>query len=110
METYSAPLPDVFGALADPTRLAVVERLFKGAASVSELSRPFRIARPSFLKHLGVLERAGVVRSEKVGRVRTVHLAPEVLDAVEHWLRGHRALMEGRLDRLATFLDEEEKR
>lgn len=100
-------LPVVFGALADPTRLAVVERLVSGPASVSELAEPFDMAGPSFLKHLKVLEEAGVVASEKQGRVRTVRLAPDVLAWVEEWVKRHRLLWERRLDDLGTFLNEE---
>lgn len=104
---YYPRLSEVFGALADPTRLAVVERLVSGPASVSELSAPFDMAGPSFLKHMKVLEAAGVVTSEKVGRVRTVSLSPGALGSVEAWLRQHRHGWERRLDRLGTFLDQE---
>lgn len=107
MATHSAHLHQVFGALADPTRLAVVEQLVNGPASVSQLSRPFDMARPSFLKHLHVLESAGVVTSEKVGRVRTVSLSPEVLGWVEAWVHQHRRRWERRLDDLGTQLEQE---
>lgn len=108
MATFSQQLPVIFGALADPTRLAVVERLASGPASVSELSAPFDMAGPSFLKHLRVLEEAGVVSTEKTGRVRTVRLAPEALGWVETWLRQHRRAWERRLDDLGTFLAKED--
>ena len=107
MATFQTHLPTVFGALADPTRLAVVERLVAGPASVSELAAPFDMAGPSFLKHLKVLEEAGVVATEKTGRVRTVRLAPETLGWVETWVRQHRRTWERRLDDLGTFLNEE---
>lgn len=107
MTMFNPRLSEVFGALADPTRLAVVERLVSGPASVSELSAPFDMAGPSFLKHLKVLEAAGVVTSVKVGRVRTLSLAPEALGSVDEWLRRHRDGWERRLDRLGRFLDEE---
>ena len=107
MATFHAQLPIVFGALADPTRLAVVERLVAGPASVSELSEPFEMAAPSFLKHLRVLEEAGVVATEKKGRVRTVRLAPDALGWVETWVRQHRRGWERRLDDLGTFLKKE---
>lgn len=109
MAIYHAQLPNVFGALADPTRLAVVERLVSGPASVSELSEPFDMAGPSFLKHLRVLEEAGVVTSEKTGRVRTVRLAPDALAWVETWVRQHRRSWERRFDDLGTFLKEDEQ-
>mgnify|MGYP000388803762 CR=1 FL=1 len=104
MATYSSSLAEIFGALADPTRLAVVRKLSEGPASVSELSEPFDMARPSFLKHLRVLESAGVVTSQKKGRVRTVELAPQSLDLVEEWVLWHRRRAEARLDRLGDFL------
>jgi DNA-binding transcriptional ArsR family regulator len=107
MATFHAQLPNIFGALADPTRLAVVERLVSGPASVSELAEPFDMAGPSFLKHLKVLEEAGVVTSEKAGRVRTVRLAPDSLGWVESWVQQHRRTWERRLDNLGTFLKEE---
>jgi len=107
MATFQTHLPTIFGALADPTRLAVVERLVSGPASVSELAEPFDMAGPSFLKHLKVLEDAGMVASEKVGRVRTVRLAPDALGWVETWVRRHRRAWERRLDDLGTFLKED---
>jgi DNA-binding transcriptional ArsR family regulator len=97
-------LPTVFGALSDPTRLAVVERLVRGPASVSELAKPFKMAGPSFLKHLKVLEDAGLAHSEKQGRVRIVALRPDALRWVEEWVLRHRRLWERRLDDLGTFL------
>jgi DNA-binding transcriptional ArsR family regulator len=107
MAIFNAQLPTVFGALADPTRLAVVERLVDGPASVSDLAAPFAMAGPSFLKHLKVLEDAGMVTSEKVGRVRTVRLAPEALGWVEAWSRQHRHAWERRFDGLGNFLKED---
>jgi DNA-binding transcriptional ArsR family regulator len=107
MAIFQSQLPTIFGALADPTRLAVVEQLVSGPASVSELAQPFQMAGPSFLKHLKVLEEAGVIASEKRGRVRTVRLAPDALAWVETWVKRHRQLWERRLDDLGTFLNEE---
>lgn len=104
MANFDAQLPAIFGALSDPTRLAVVERLMRGPASVSELAKPFDMAGPSFLKHLRVLEEAGLARSEKKGRVRTVTLRPAALRWVEKWVERHRGLWERRLDDLGTFL------
>ena len=99
-----APQP-VFHALADPTRRLIVERLAKGAASVSELARPLAISLPAVLQHLGVLEASGLVRSEKVGRVRTCHIEPAALRTAEQWIVGRRADWEERLDRLGEYLD-----
>lgn len=107
MATQESPIHRVFGALSDPTRLAVVERLVNGPASVSQLSQPFAMARPTFLKHLQVLEGAGLVTSEKTGRVRTVSLSPDALDWVETWVHRHRLRWERRLDDVATLLDKE---
>lgn len=104
MATSKMNLPLLFGALADPTRLAVVERLVAGPASVSELAEPFDMAGPSFLKHLKVLEDAGIAHSRKKGRIRTVALRPEGLRAVEQWTLRHRQLWERRLDDLGSFL------
>lgn len=108
MATYHSELTSVFAALSDRTRLAVVERLVSGPASVSELSASFQMAGPSFLKHLRVLQDAGLITSVKKGRVRTVKLAPEPLTWVDDWLQSHRANLETRLDRLGTFLKEEQ--
>lgn len=109
MAIFHAQLSVVFGALADPARLAVIERLVAGPASVSELAKPFDMAGPSFLKHLRVLEQAGVVTSAKAGRVRTVRLAPEALGWVESWVRQHRRAWDRRLDDLGTFLKEDKQ-
>ena len=99
-------LTRVFQALADPTRLAVVERLSKGPAPTSEVAAPFKMAMPSFLQHLDVLTDCGLVRSSKKGRVRTYELAPDTLKAAEDWLSKQRALWARRLDQLDNFLNE----
>ena len=95
----------IFRALADPTRRAMVERLVKGPASVSELARPFDMALPSLVQHLGVLEAAGIVTSTKVGRVRTYQLAVGALGPAASWIEGQALPAERRLDRLGTYLD-----
>src|SRR5258708_8346142 len=97
-------LDGVFRALGDPTRRAVLSRLSAGADSVSELARPFDIALPYFTQHLDVLERCGLVRSRKVGRVRTYRLVPRPLKAAESWMAQQRALWERRLDQLDDYL------
>lgn len=101
MEKY---LHERFHALGDPTRLAVVERLMEGPASVSALAEPHPMALPAFTKHLGVLERAGLIRSEKNGRVRTCFIHPPAIRAIDQWLTERRAMWEGRLDRLAALV------
>jgi DNA-binding transcriptional ArsR family regulator len=97
-------LPAVFHALADPTRLAVVERLSVAPASASQLAEPFAMALPSFLQHMGVLERAGIVTSHKSGRVRTYQLAPGSLQLAASWLAEFRNHWERRLDQLEHLL------
>jgi DNA-binding transcriptional ArsR family regulator len=100
MPHYSRKLDQVFQALADPTRRAVLQRLSVGAASTLELARPFEMALPSFTQHLNMLEKFGLVKSKKSGRVRTYELAPKRLQAVEDWILDRRKLWERRLDQL----------
>lgn len=99
-----AALDHVFHALSDPTRRQIVELLGRGPTTTSDLARPFDMALPSFTQHLRVLERAGLVTSEKKGRVRTYRLAPEPLDRVDAWLAGQRALWTRRIDQLDALL------
>jgi DNA-binding transcriptional ArsR family regulator len=104
MAQYHAPLDDVFQALADPTRRAVLSRLGTGPATVSELARPFDMALPSFMKHIRLLEKSGWVRTRKVGRVRTCTIDETSFAAVDGWLAAQRDLWEGRTDRLENFV------
>ena len=97
----------MFQALADPTRRAMVERLSRGPASVSELARPFDMSLPAVVQHLQVLEASGLVRTEKVGRVRTCRIEPAALRTVEQWINARRASWERRLDRLGDMLAEQ---
>jgi DNA-binding transcriptional ArsR family regulator len=97
-------LVEVFKALADGTRLAVVERLSIEPASATVLARPFEMALPSFMQHLGVLERAGIVTSHKSGRSRVYQLAPEALLLASTWLAAFRTHWERRLDQLDEVL------
>lgn len=101
---YHDELDGVLRALADPTRRALVERLAKSPAVVSELARPFAMALPSLMQHLRVLESAGLVTSEKHGRVRTVSLRPGALDVVQLWLGEQRTPAEHQADRLGIHL------
>jgi DNA-binding transcriptional ArsR family regulator len=94
----------VFQALADPTRRAVIERLGRGPAATTELARPFAMALPSFTQHLAVLERSGLVRSHKQGRVRTYHLERRRLEVAERWMAAQRDTWERRLDQLDDYL------
>jgi DNA-binding transcriptional ArsR family regulator len=97
-------LDAVLRALADPTRRAVVERLVQSPAVVSELAAPFSMALPSLMQHLRVLEDAGLVTSEKYGRVRTVSLRPGALDILHVWLGEQRTPAERQADRLGIHL------
>jgi DNA-binding transcriptional ArsR family regulator len=104
MPNQSVQLNQVFQALGDPTRRAVLKRLRRGPMSTLELARPFRMALPSFTQHMGLLERSGLVKSTKSGRVRTYRLAPKRLQAAEHWMMEQRKFWERRLDQLDAYL------
>ena len=104
------PLLDlVFQALADPARRSMVERLSRGPASVSELAQPLAMSLPAVIQHLQVLESSGLVRSEKVGRVRTCTIEKTALGNAEQWIAGRRANWEHKLDLLGDFLAEQER-
>ncbi|WP_341944854.1 metalloregulator ArsR/SmtB family transcription factor [Microbacterium sp. LWH11-1.2] len=104
MPKYQDDVDAVLRALADPTRRAVVERLAKSPAVVSELAEPFAMALPSLMQHLRILEDAGVISSEKHGRVRTVTLRPGALDVLHLWLGDQRTPAEHQADRLGIHL------
>ena len=104
MPKYSA-LDRMFHALGDSSRRAMVERLARSPASVSELAQPFEMALPTVVQHLGVLETAGIVASAKVGRVRTFQLVPGALEPAADWISRQRLPAERRLDRLGTLLN-----
>lgn len=101
-----SPLDVAFHALADPTRRAMVERLSRGPASVSELARPFAMSLPAVMQHLALLEGSGLVVSEKIGRVRTCRIEPRALSLAEDWINARRTAWERRLDRLGDYLEE----
>lgn len=100
-------LDQLFHALSDGTRRAMVERLVRGPATVSDLARPFDMTLPAVVQHLAVLEAAGIVTSEKVGRVRTVQLAPDALTVAGEWIGQQRLPAERRLDRLGELLTQQ---
>jgi DNA-binding transcriptional ArsR family regulator len=104
MLNQGASIDRVFQALADPSRRSMVDRLCRGPASVSELARPFAMSLAAVVQHLQVLETSGLVRSEKVGRVRTCRIDPVALSVAERWISDRRATWEGRLDRLGAIL------
>jgi DNA-binding transcriptional ArsR family regulator len=97
-------LDRLFHALADPARRAMVERLTRGPAPVSELARPLPMSLPAAMQHLGVLESAGLVRSTKTGRVRMCAIEPQALNQIEQWVNARRIEWERRLDRLDDYL------
>ena len=103
-------LDGVFHALSDGSRRAMVERLGRGPATVSELAEPLDMTLAAVVQHLQVLEEAGLVRTKKVGRVRTCRLEPARLSAAETWINRRRAAWEQQLDRLGDFLDEQERK
>jgi DNA-binding transcriptional ArsR family regulator len=104
MTNNSDALDRVFHALADPTRRAMVARLCRGPASVSELAKPLSMALPTVLQHLQVLEASRLVRSEKAGRVRTCHLEPVAFSSIEQWIGRLRIVWEERLDRTEAYV------
>ncbi len=104
MAKQLAQLDHAFQALSDPTRRAVIQQLTAGDATVSKLAVPFKMALPSFMQHLDVLEKSGLVRSRKVGRVRIYQLVPKQLQLVEDWMAKQRAMWNSRLDRLDDYL------
>jgi DNA-binding transcriptional ArsR family regulator len=95
-----------FGALADSTRRVLVERLSRGQASVKDLARPIPVSLPTVLKHLAILERGGIVQSEKRGRVRTFRMAPNAFADMDRWVAGRKDSWNQALDRLGEFLGE----
>ena len=99
------PLDATFGALADPTRRAIVERLTRGEASVGELADPFDISLPAISKHLSVLEKAGLVARSKEGRVRHCRLIEEPMRDAFEWIATYGSFWEGQLDSLGRFLE-----
>lgn len=104
MAQYQEQLDGIFQALADPTRRAVLQRLGRGPASISDLAKPFDMALPSFMKHIHLLEGSGLIRTRKEGRVRTCAIDKKRFAAIDAWLSEQRALWEGRTDRLEQFV------
>jgi DNA-binding transcriptional ArsR family regulator len=105
MLKQSPGLDRVFHALADPNRRSIVERLSQGPASVSDLAEPLPMSLPAVVQHLHVLEESGLVRSRKVGRVRTCSIEVAALKPAERWMQQRRAGWERRLDRLGEYVD-----
>lgn len=104
MPNNKPQIEQLFHAMADPTRLAVLQQLSEAPSSVTELAKPFNMALPSFMQHLAVLEKNDLVKSSKKGRKRTYTLKPETLTIAEGWLEKRRLQWEQRLDRLDAYL------
>jgi DNA-binding transcriptional ArsR family regulator len=102
---HHSTIDRTFGALADPTRRAILERLGRGSATISELAEPFGITLTGTKKHVRVLEEAELVRTEKVGRVRRCTLGPRRLDDVQEWVGMYRRMLDQRLDRFGELLE-----
>jgi DNA-binding transcriptional ArsR family regulator len=108
MVTNTERLDLVFAALADPTRRAILQRLRRGEATVGQLARPFDVSRPAISKHLDVLEHAGLVHRRRDGRTSRCRLDAAPLRQADAWTERYRVYWEGRLDALASYLEEEE--
>ncbi len=104
MAKHDPDLDTLFHALSDPTRRMMLARLARGPAAVSELAGPTGLRLPTILRHLSVLEGAGLVTSAKDGRVRSCALQPAALAPMQDWLDGQRKTWEGRLDRLDDYV------
>lgn len=109
-EEERTPIARIFHALADPTRRQMVERVSQGPVTVSELARPFSITLAAALQHVQALERSGLVRTEKKGRVRLVKIAPDGLTVLRNWMDDRRSLWETRLEGLDAMLQEKPNR
>jgi DNA-binding transcriptional ArsR family regulator len=105
MVTNMRRLDLTFGALADPTRRAILGRLARGDATVGELARPFRVSRPAVSKHLRVLERAGLVRRSREGRISRCALDAAAMREAAAWVERYRGFWSGRLDALANYVE-----
>jgi DNA-binding transcriptional ArsR family regulator len=105
MLNQSAALDLTFQALADPARRSMLAQLTRGPSSVSALARPLAMSLPAVMQHLAVLEESGLVRSQKLGRVRTCRIDPHALSIAEQWINERRIEWEGHLDRLGAYLE-----
>ena len=106
MVQYSQQLDQTLAALADPTRRGIVERLELGSATITELAQPYAMSLTGLKKHVRILEAAGLVTTEKVGRTRVCSLGPRDLDDLQLWVARYRRRLEQRLDRLGELLEE----
>jgi DNA-binding transcriptional ArsR family regulator len=105
MVQYQPDLDSAFAALSDPTRRGILARLGRGDASISDLAAEFEMTLTGIKKHVQILEEAGLVTTEKIGRVRTCRLGPRRLEQETAWIRSYQQMLEARLDRLGDFLE-----
>lgn len=106
MVTNDRKLDQTFAALADPTRRAILARLALGDATVGDLARPFRVSRPAISKHLRVLERVGLVRRARLGRISRCELDAAAMRGAAEWIERYRAFWMGRLDELKRYVEQ----
>jgi DNA-binding transcriptional ArsR family regulator len=104
MAKHDPDLSRLFHALADPTRRSILTRLAGGPAPVTDLANPTGLRLPTVMRHLSVLEEAGLIATSKEGRVRSCAIVPEALAPVRTWLDEQRAIWESRLDRLDDYV------
>jgi DNA-binding transcriptional ArsR family regulator len=109
MVNYSAVLDKTFGALSDPTRRAMIQRLARGESTVTELAQPFDMSLPAISKHVRILEQAGILVRRKTGRTFHCRLQPRPLEDATQWVERHRMFWEKQLDSLAAFLADTKK-
>ena len=109
MDTKGPDVDRVFHALGDSTRRTILERLSQGPMSVSRLAEPLDVTLAAVVQHLQVLEESGLIRTEKLGRVRTCSIEPSGLSVASEWIGHRRTMWERRLDRLGDLLGEPEK-
>ncbi len=105
MVQYLPPLDSAFAALSDPTRRGILERLGRGDATISDLAAAFAMTLTGIKKHVQILQRSGLVTTEKVGRVRTCRLGPRRLEGETAWIAKYRKMLDERLNRLEEFLE-----
>ena len=108
MVTNTRQLDLTFGALADPTRRAILNRLARGEATVAQLAQPFQVSRPAISKHLRVLERAHLVKRTPEGRISRCELSPAPMKDAAEWVEKYRKYWEDQLDSLARYLEDKE--
>ena len=110
MVQYQHDLDKVFGALSDPTRRGILQRLGRGSASISELAEPAGMSLTGLKKHVQILEDVGLVTTVKTGRTRRCSLGPRRMEDAQQWLEGYRQMLDARLDGFGELIDEIESR